>query len=220
VKVWITRTLPAAERTAQAVRALGHDPVVAPVLTVRPLRPGLELSDVAALAVTSGNGIGALAALTPRRDLPVFAVGAATAAAARAAGFAEVVSADGDVEALAALLAAVRPRGVVLHAAGRPLAGDLVGALAAAGLRARSVTLYETVASSAAWPDGVDVVLVHSAHAARVLAQGRTGPLPVALAISPAAAAPLEAVEGWPVRVASAPSEAELLELLAAVDLA
>ena len=87
-RVWITRTRPGADRTAQRLRALGLTPVVAPLLTVQPLAPALpDLDRYAALVFTSPNGVAAYAALTPRRDHLVFTIGDATAADA---GVAEV----------------------------------------------------------------------------------------------------------------------------------
>ena len=62
----------------------------------------------AALAFTSVNGVAAFAALTPRRDRPVFAVGDATAQAAHDAGFADVLSASGDLRDLARHLQTAR----------------------------------------------------------------------------------------------------------------
>ena len=116
-KIWITRAQPAADATAERVRALGHEALVAPLLAVRPLS-GVEvdLSGIAALAFTSANGVRAFADLSGERSLRVFAVGAATAQAARAAGFKLVLSADGDVEALAEGLGQRRSelRGAVL----------------------------------------------------------------------------------------------------------
>src|SRR4051794_1084776 len=105
-----------------------------PVLMVRGLPINIDLSGFAALAVTSRNGLAAFARTCSRRDLPVFATGAGTAADAESAGFREVFSADGDVAALAALIAEVRPAGKVLHAAAVELAGDLEGDLARSGV--------------------------------------------------------------------------------------
>jgi uroporphyrinogen-III synthase len=59
------------------------------------------VSGVGALAFTSVNGVEAFAARSAWRETRVFAVGAATAAAARAAGFADIVSSEGGVTALA-----------------------------------------------------------------------------------------------------------------------
>ena len=82
-------------------------PAVAPLLAIRPIpQPAPDLTGVAALAFTSANGVAAFAALTPDRSRPVFTVGDATAQAARAAGFARVESAGGDLDRLAALITA------------------------------------------------------------------------------------------------------------------
>jgi uroporphyrinogen-III synthase len=178
-KIWITRAQPGADATAERVRALGHEAVVAPLLAVRNLPDvTVDLSGVAALAFTSANGVRAFAEACPERDLKVFAVGAATAQAARQAGFRSVLSADGDVEALADGIAVRRSelRGVVLHPGAAEPAGDLAGALERQGVEARRLILYETapaelgterVASLAR----SDVALLHSPRAAQVLAR-------------------------------------------------
>src|SRR5258708_37900290 len=94
----------------------------------------LPRDGVQALLFTSANGARAGAAATARRDIPVFAVGDATAATARKLGFAEVASAGGAVDDLAALVEGrLDPaHGTLLHAAGSALAGDLGTRLARA----------------------------------------------------------------------------------------
>jgi uroporphyrinogen-III synthase len=220
MKVWVTRTQPGAGRTADRLRALGHEPLLVPVLETHPVPGRIVLTGLAALAFTSVNAVEAFAERERGRDLPVFAVGASTAAAATSAGFGHVRSAGGDVRALAALIAATSPPGEVLHVAGRPLAGDLVGALQGAGLRTRMVVLYETRPTGSGPPLEADVVLVHSPHAARVLAEGlkssprwRSAPV---LAISKAAAEPLRSAGFTCVRWADRPDEAALLDCLTA----
>src|SRR5215831_10658881 len=139
-RIWITRAQPGADATAERVRALGHEAIVAPLLAVKPLNDvDVDLRGVAALAFTSANGVRAFADLSGERSLRVFAVGAATAQAARAAGFKLVLSADGDVDALAEGIAKRRfeLRGAVLHPGAAEPAGDLVGALATHGVPAR-----------------------------------------------------------------------------------
>ena len=102
-RIWVTRAQPGADRTAARLTALGYHPVVAPVLTIRPVAftpPAPER--IAAFAFTSANGVAAFAGFAPAfRAHPVFTVGAATADAARSAGFAQIQSADGDASALA-----------------------------------------------------------------------------------------------------------------------
>ena len=61
-RIWITRAQPAADVTAERVRALGHEAMVAPLLAVRPVEPEpIDLEGVAALAFTSANGVRAFA---------------------------------------------------------------------------------------------------------------------------------------------------------------
>ena len=134
--VWITRARPGADATAGRLRARGHLPLIGPLLQVR-LLAGTELATEppAALAFTSANAMRAFAERTTARTAPVFAVGAATAHAARTAGFAEVDCADGDVAALGLRIIRAAPNGTVLHPCASEAAGDLGGVLAAAGVR-------------------------------------------------------------------------------------
>jgi uroporphyrinogen-III synthase len=178
-RIWITRTQPGAEATAERVRAMGHDAIIAPLLAVRPVTDvQIELKGVGALAFTSANGVRAFAEHSGERSLRVFAVGAATAQAARAAGFHTVLSADGDVEALAEGIAARRGqlRGAVLHPGAAEPAGDLAGALEKHGVEARRLILYETGPVKLGDEEAErllksDAALLHSPRAAKVLAQ-------------------------------------------------
>jgi uroporphyrinogen-III synthase len=144
MRLLVTRPAEEGERLAGQLRAQGHRPALAPLMEIKPV-PGAvpDLSSVCAILVTSRNGVRALAATMARRDLPVLAVGASTADAARVAGFNPVLSANGDVASLAALAArTVAPDdGILLHAAGRAVAGDLAGMLPA--YRIRRTVLYE-----------------------------------------------------------------------------
>ncbi len=226
--IWITRAQPGADATAARLREMGHKPILSPLLSVRNLAPAIDLDGVGALAFSSANGVRAFASLSSERSLRAFAVGAATAEAAKAAGFTRVLSADGDVEALAAAIAA-RGReldGSLLHAASAQPAGDLVGALALAGVSARAVAVYETVVEKPdkAFLDGlgeIDLALVHSPRAGKALAQilGRqAAPRLRALCISRAAAAPLKAPQAkgklGGVAFAPFPIETALLNLI------
>ncbi len=143
--VFITRPLDDAVPLRDRWAALGFEPVVTPLLTIQPRAMAAPALDgMRALAFTSANGVRAFAALSPERALPVYAVGEATAAAARQAGFVHVDAAGGDVASLAALITARTP-GPVFHGAGASLAGDLAGSLGAQGLSVRRETLYQAV---------------------------------------------------------------------------
>ena len=216
-RVWITRARPGAERTAAALSARGFTPVVAPALALVPLDTPLDLTGVAGLAFTSRNGVAAFADRTPRRDWPVFTVGDATAEAARARGFTRVHSADGALDDLVALIAAAWPAdgGLILAPGPRDPAGDLTAALTGR-VEVRALPLYAALETDLAPPGAFDAVLVHSPRAARVLAArlaaADVGSLLVA--ISPAAAAPLEGAGFAEIRIARRPTEDSLLAAL------
>jgi uroporphyrinogen-III synthase len=224
--VWITRAAPAADRTAERVAALGWRPLVAPLLVVRPVKAALTLDPGEALAFTSSQALHHLDPATPRGAM-VFAVGDATAEAARAAGFTDVRSAAGDVEALATLILKARPA-AVLHPAAARTAGDLVRRLSEAGLPARRVTVYRAEACTAPPAAAMEAlsagalaaVLIHSPRAGQIAAEliaaeGVDVAAVSALGLSPACVAPLAGAGFGRVRAAPAPQETALLRLLA-----
>ena len=228
-KIWITRAQPAADVTAERVRALGHEALLAPLLEVRNLDPvEIDLAGVAALAFSSANGVRAFAERSGVRELKVFAVGAATAQAARQAGFRSVLSTEGDVTALASGIIARRGelKGAVLHAGAAELAGDLTGELTHAGLEARRLILYESRPVTLAETQlrsvlRADTVLLHSPRAARVLAQIlRKAPAPHlrALGLSPAVLKPLARIKLAAKAAPPFPLEAALLQLIDRAD--
>ena len=224
--LWITRAQPGADATAARVRELGIEPIVAPLLEVRAVENAdLDLAGVSALAFTSANAVAAFAARSPERTLRVFAVGDATAAAARAQRFSSVLSAQGDVAALASALTSRRRElgGDILYPAAAEPSQDLVGALAAVGLTVRQVAVYETIAVEP--PPGlagrlpeIDGVLVHSARAARGLARfARAYPAPqlVAYCLSRQIGRSLTRAGLAQILAAPQPNETALLSLVA-----
>lgn len=212
------------EATANSLRALGHAPLVAPVLQSRALPCEIDLKGVTALAFTSRNGVRAFAERCTRRDLAVFAVGEGTAGAAREAGFKAIRSADGNVEALVRLIARERP-GIVLHPSAAEPAQDLARLLVLKGVQACACAIYETIAlpladavaaALQAEPPELDAVLVHSPRGAEQVAAliGAGGGDLEAFCISKAAAAPLKPLHLKAIHVAEFPNEASLLKLL------
>ncbi len=110
---------------------MGYEPVIAPLLDIV-VRPIATLSGVQATLATSRN---AIPALRPAGRL--LAVGDATAACARAHGFAEVESADGDAARLAELVTrrCDARAGPLLLAAGAGQGHALAATLRARGFR-------------------------------------------------------------------------------------
>jgi uroporphyrinogen-III synthase len=237
MRLLVTRPEEDSASLADALVALGHEVVMAPLLTIRFLDDAFLPGDRwQALLFTSANGVRALARrkeagrLLP---LPVFAVGPASADAARAAGFATVEAAGGDVTSLAAYVSgAIKPEsGPLLHVAGTTLAGDLAGMLGAQGFDVKRVVLYEAVpapvlpeAARQEIEEGLlDGVLLYSPRTARTFASlvleaglaNRTEGL-VAYCLSSNVAKALRDLPGLTVKIAREPDQAALLALLPA----
>lgn len=179
MKILVTRPRADAEEIAKLLEARGHDVLLAPLLEIV-FSPGepIAANDTQALLFTSANGVRALVErnahdLSALRHLPVYTVGDATGRAAQEAGFAEVLSASGDVKALAALvISRVRPEaGPLLHIAASDVAGDLSGLLAAQGFTVTRAVLYETKKTDALSAETSDAL--------------RRGDIPAALFFSP-----------------------------------
>ena len=235
--VLLTRPAEDAAPLARRLEALGHRALREPLLTIRYLdSAAVDLSGVQALAFTSANGVRALIrarADAPTAGLPVFAVGAATAAAAREAGFASVTAGAGDVESLARVIVAqaLTGAGAILHIAGRERAGDLVAALQDAGFTARRLVLYgaEGVtalsdATMAALRAGqIDDVVIFSPRTARQFVtlmtqaglQGAGAGLRL-VALSARVAAAAKGLDFAAVSVAARPDQDALLDLFGA----
>lgn len=151
MRVLITRPFEDAEPLAARLQALGHTTLVEPLIDiVFADGPEVDLTGVQALLFTSANGARAAARRTPARNVPVLAVGPATAAAARSLGFTNVTESTGEgVEGLAATIRATRdPKaGALLHVTGTVTAGDLKASLVPQGFTVRVERLYEARAA-------------------------------------------------------------------------
>ncbi|MEM7225309.1 MAG: uroporphyrinogen-III synthase [Pseudomonadota bacterium] len=231
MRVLVTRPKEDSRDLAEALTDRGHEVLLQPLLIIEPapLAVPLDLSGIQALLFTSANGVRALAALTAHRDLPVFAVGDATARTARAAGFECVASAGGDVADLARLVAArLDPAaGPLFHGAASVVAGDLKGRLEAAGFSIERRVLYraEPVASLApevetAWrASTIDAALFFSPRSVESFAElVRACDLVEAarhchaMALSPAVADRLAELPWTSVRTAERPTTEALLK--------
>jgi len=140
-------------------------------ITDNPIAPDAT-REAQAVIVTSAHGARRLGELVPAPKR-VFAVGGATAQIARGAGSWSVTVADGDVQALAAtVISALRPSDEpVAHLRGEDTAGDLSGALVAAGFRVLDVVAYQAEIEAEFSPNAAEAlrdrggaVLFHSAR--------------------------------------------------------
>ena len=135
MRILVLRPEPAASRTAARLEARGHETVLLPLSKAEHALEEVRMALAephGALAITSAEVtrlLGRLGdGLRPHLATTVFAVGASSARAARDIGFANVLSADGNGEALAGLIAARagdadEPVQPILYLAGNPRAG-------------------------------------------------------------------------------------------------
>jgi uroporphyrinogen-III synthase len=238
VRLLVTRPEPDAQRTAAALRRRGHKVDLAPLLQIEALAD-VELGSGpwSALVLTSRNALDAVD-FHPRRAellaLRVFAVGRSTAAAARAAGFGDVVAAGGNVADLVQHLRGWTPeagasRGPVLYLAGQDRSGDLAGDLTVDGQIVATAVVYRAVkldgfppTTSAALAAGqIDGVLhfsrrsaqayIDCARAAGILDRALA---PVHFCLSDQIAEPLLAAGAKNIRIAVRPEESALIALI------
>lgn len=150
MRVLVTRPEPDARGEADALRARGYEPVLAPLLEIEFLKGvPLDLDGAQAVVITSRNALRALADHPQREEvaaLPLFAVGEATAWAGRQFGFSEVTIGPGTGAGLPPIIRReVHPeKGPLVHIGAEKVAFDLQGALEEDGFELRRVVLYRS----------------------------------------------------------------------------
>jgi uroporphyrinogen-III synthase len=233
VRVLVTRPQPRATATALALRARGHEPVVAPLSEIELVcEVDPKTGPWAAIVLTSANGLGGIVSFARNiqcRGVPIFAVGDVTAKAARDIGFTQVTSAGGNVSDLINLVTAqLKPPARLLYVAGQERSGDLAGALRAKNFEVDLVVVYRSVtarvlpeAAAAALAGGIDAVLHFSRAAAETFinAVGNSNLVaaalntPLHLCLSERVAAPLRKAGAVRIQIAARPNENALLDL-------
>jgi uroporphyrinogen-III synthase len=217
MKILILRPQPGADETAARARTLGLKAVIAPLFAVRPIAwtaPDPAAFDAVMLTSASaarqaGDG------LTSFRGLRCYAVGDATAAAAEAAGFADIRIGPDDGAGLLMMMAEDNV-GAAFHPCGAdhvPL-GHAAIAITRAPVYAAEPVQTLPPQARAALAKGA-VALLHSPRAASLFAglAGTRGTVSIAAISRRTARA---AGEGWrQVAVAPHPRDQALLELAA-----
>jgi uroporphyrinogen-III synthase len=233
MRVLITRPEREATTLAAALSERGHVPVIAPLFHLQILRPPAgfpaALAAAQAILLTSANGARALADASDQRGRPILAVGDTTASTAEGLGFSAVASASGDGLALAEMVRReLDPKaGPLLHVSGADIALDFAEALTADGFEVQRFALYEA-REEAALPDSARAAIEGRALDAATFFSPRAAALFVrlvqeagvssalgnvtAIAISPAAAAPLKTLPFKAVVAATRPTRQAVLD--------
>ena len=210
MKVLVLRPQPGADETAARARALGLEPVVAPLFSVRPLdwTPPDPAGFDAVMLTSASAARQASDGLAPFKQMPCYAVGEATAAAAEEAGFADIRVGPDDGAALLLMMAENGVR-TAFHACGQDHF-----ALGHPDVAITRVPVYaaEAAASLPVAAEGM-LALLHSPRAATLFAglAGDRSRIDIAAISSKSARA---AGEGWrSVSVSPRPRDQALLEL-------
>ena len=231
MRVLVTRAAADGERTAAALADLGHTALLAPVLEIRSGTAALPAGRFDATLATSAHAFaGPTAGVEHLHPRPLYAVGDATARAARQAGFKDVRTSRGDGRDLASLVALTLPRSAaLLYLAGRNRKPATEEALANAGF---AVTAWIAYAAEPVqgWSDavsrdlaagGVDAAVHYSRRSAALTLEmaerSGVGEPVLALAhlcLSEDVASVLRAASAPRISVAATPEEASLLALL------
>ncbi len=211
----VLRPEPGNAATVKRVEASGAQAISLPLFVVRALDwTPPDAGDFDAILLTSANAVRhgghGLARLT---QLPAFAVGDKTAAAARAGGFDVRASGESDVSAIVAVAHAQGYRRL-LHLGGRDRASAVGGpidtAIAVYASEAREIDHADLAPLAGA------VALLHSARAARRLGEliDSAGMARAEIAVAAISAAVAEAAgSGWSVvTVAAMPRDEALIE--------
>jgi uroporphyrinogen-III synthase len=238
MRLLVSRPEPDAAETAAQLRNLGHETIVQPLLNVVFAPPPKDLARPGAIIFTSRNAVRAVERwpmAAAWHDLPVFAVGMETAAAARAVGFARVQVGMGNARQLGDLIESEMDRDgePILYPAPRHRAGDLIERLLAMGFAIEHIEAYRSEPAAAldaavaatVKAGALDGALFFSRRTAATFCDlVRAAGLVEALdstaffALSQAVAEPLRALGRGTVRVAGQPDAASLLALLSRDD--
>ena len=235
MRLLVTRPEPDALKLGAVLDEMGHEATIEPLLSVSfDHGQPIDLDGAQALIATSRNALRALKAgkaLARARALPLFAVGRATAAEARALGFETVVTGAGTAaELVAHLVSTLEPAaGLLVHLAGDTLATDLKGELEAHGFRVVQPVVYRMVPATALSEETVEqlamgeiegVILMSprtaAVYAALVRKHGLAAtirPLPH-FCLSAAVARRLEPLGAIRTQIAEAPRLEEVLALI------
>jgi uroporphyrinogen-III synthase len=230
----VTRPEGDADALAELLVARGHRVISSPMLRFKACPAEIDVRGMQAILVTSRNAIRALGERAQGLDLtrrPLFAVGAATAAEARAVGWSDVIEGPGRAQELCALVVdRLNPRqGGILHLAGDVVAYEPGAELERHGFTYRRCAVYRMEPAEA--PSGelvaalargsVDGVLLMSPRTAAVYCRliqeaglGERAQRPTYFCLSAAVAGALAPLDPADVRVAIRPNSEEMLALV------
>jgi uroporphyrinogen-III synthase len=226
MNIIVTRPEEDAWQLAAKLKALGHVPMIMPLLKIV-ARPNIKIPNKVyqAICLTSANGVRSLSDITNIELIPVVAVGAQTLVAARKAGFLNVVAEGGDVSGLVSYIEKTyhQSSGPILYVSGAETSGDLEGKLRLAGFQVDRMVTYDAIPARLSTSVNqilqAHAVVLYSPRSAKIwrteierlqLEENINQLKHICLSANVAAALP----QSWHTSIAKAPTETELLVLL------
>jgi uroporphyrinogen-III synthase len=235
MRIIVTRSTGDARAQAAQLKALGHEPLVYPLLEiVFPELSRINLDGIQAIIATSRNALRALrrnAAFPEALRLLLFCVGEGTADLAGQLGFGKVMAGAGTARELVPLIvqSAAPEDGPLLYLTGEHLAYNLGTPLKKIGFTVPRIIVYEARPPgdeaaqrlADALKDGVAAVILMSPRTAEIFAriiksfnlEGEAAAI-TCYCLSEAVAEPLRGIPGLTIAVSSRPTEAGLMELI------
>ncbi len=175
--ILLTRPLLDSLDTRYALKKYGYKVYIEPILTLRYLHPNVSEYEFDVVISTSKNSVRALSHMYKVDDLSIVTVGSTTMQTAKDLGFAEVISADGNIDDLISLIKNLYSREVkFLYIRGQEVSCDLKKKLFDAGFNVREVILYKMIAKknlshrckNLLSTSKVNDIIFLSAHTARI----------------------------------------------------
>ncbi|MCK0097503.1 uroporphyrinogen-III synthase [Yoonia sp. F2084L] len=139
----LTRPAAQSESFAADIAARWEGPlhiIQSPLIEIVPVQASCDAPD--AVIFTSANGVGAAKQLGLSDGLTAWCVGAKTADAALAAGFAPIIG-PGNADGLLSDIIAAKPAGTLAHIRGKHARGDVRARLIQAGVNCKDVVVYD-----------------------------------------------------------------------------
>lgn len=180
MRLLVTRPMPMAAETAEKLRALGHEPLPAPMLDIVARPTGdLPAGVFDAIILTSRNALEVLAQsehLAPYRLTPLLVVGARSARRAADLGLLRPVHIADDVAGLMTAIAGHYHDKRLLYLRGADITQDIASILRREGVRIEEHIAYEALARTVMAPamlqalnrGKIDGVLFYSARTAEI----------------------------------------------------
>ncbi len=221
----LTRPLTSAQEFAERVLAHGLPglrPCFSPLLDITFRDNPIDYGDAAGVVFTSRHGVDAAVRFGSSLRLPCSCVGSATAQKARDAGWPVLTEAE-TASALIGKLTSDSTKGPLLHICGRERRGELAENLSRAGLTTREIVTYDqsllpfSAGALRALNGPLPIIApVFSPRTARHFARSHKGTAPLwPVAISRAAAEPLDCLDVAAICVAKRPNSDAMLDAIA-----